>query len=196
MADYNGIKFFQDNIVTLKETSKDSHGDQDVFMTQSSLKVVNFDAVKDDYVKNLGLSETPFSNDALVFTDDGEYYFIEFKNGHINSEIVIELRRKIYDSLLIFTDIIGKGISFTREKMSYILVYNEDRNLITEGETNQMQHSPSRRKIAVHFIEKMAKERFAQFGLGRYDKLCYKNMYAYDKEEFEREFVQRHSESA
>jgi hypothetical protein len=40
---------------TLKETSKDNHGDVDIFMTESRLQVINFDAVKDEYGKDLFL---------------------------------------------------------------------------------------------------------------------------------------------
>lgn len=55
--------------------------------------------------------------------------FIEFKNGIISQTVNYELRLKIYESLLILLDIINENISFSRKKISYILVYNEDKKI-------------------------------------------------------------------
>ena len=71
-------------------------------MTESQLRVVNFDAVKDEYIKPLRESETPKSNDALMQKLNGSFVFIEFKYGRIDTNAAFSLRRKIFDSLLIF----------------------------------------------------------------------------------------------
>ena len=93
-------------------------------MTESLRPAINFDRVKDAYNQKVNCSETPKSNDALL-QEGGTLYFLEFKDGDVEKE-KHEIGRKIYDSLLILTDIIGRGISYTRENMVYILVYNGD----------------------------------------------------------------------
>jgi hypothetical protein len=142
MTDLDSIEIFCKYKTTLRETSKDNHDGYDIFMTESTLSVVNFDNVKNEYVKKLKSSETPASNDALYMDNNGEYYFIEFKNGYIDKEEIFKIRLKIFDSLLIFTDIIGRGVSFTRSHMSYIMVYNEGKKPLPDGLTNRMQVSP------------------------------------------------------
>ena len=77
---------FEKNLSTLKETSKDNHNNNTKeFMTNSLLEVVNFDGVKNAYIKNLKLRGTPKSNDALFFDGQGKVIFIEFKNGSVKS---------------------------------------------------------------------------------------------------------------
>ena len=44
--------------------------------------------------------------------------------------------RKIYDSVLIFNDLSHSLISETREKLEYILVYNEDKIQDNNGQQN------------------------------------------------------------
>ena len=50
MLDIFHYTIFQDNISTLKETSRDDNGE---CMTESLYQVINFDAVKREYTKNL-----------------------------------------------------------------------------------------------------------------------------------------------
>lgn len=80
MIDVDSIELFKNNKTTLKETSKDSTNK--TYMTNSKIKVINFDKVKKDYSKQLGLQEQPKSNDALFYAN-GKLTFIEFKNGKI-----------------------------------------------------------------------------------------------------------------
>ena len=161
-------------------------------MTQSTLGVVNFDAVKNEYVKGLAVSEVPASNDALFISDDGEYYFIEFKFGYIDKQKVYAIWLKIFESLLLFTDIIGVGVSFTRNNMNYILVYNEGNNP-TKDINGGMQVSPSREKIQRYFREVKANTKFIRFNLERFEKLYFKSVYTYNKKQFEDEFLKKHS---
>ena len=125
LEDYDILK---NNISTLKETSKDNHNNEsETFMTQSMLPAVDFDEVKNEYIRKLHLSENPTSNDALLVLSD-KIIFIEFKNGHLDSKDFFDIRAKIYNSVPILTDILGKGISFTRKNVDYILVYNKTKN--------------------------------------------------------------------
>ena len=192
MTDLNEIDIFRHNKATLKETSKDIHNGSDIFMTMSTLSVVNFDTVKEDYIRDLGVPETPASNDALYLSDDGEYYFIEFKNGYIDRNKIYEIRLKIFDSLLIFTDIISKSISFTRKNMNYVLVYNEERN-VSEEINRGIQASPSREKISRHYIENKAGKKYIRFNLERFEQLYFKGVYTYNQECFENKFVSKYS---
>lgn len=184
---------FNTNQSTLRSTSEDNSTGSECFMTQSDITVVSFDNVKKEYVRNLGLTEIPKSNDALVIDSDDKATFIEFKNGCINRNDVYDLRKKIYDSLLIFSDITGFGISKTRDNMDYILVYNKDKNPnICSNETVELstnvQDSDSRDTIAKEF-SKMAKTNFVKLGLEKFKKYCFSNVYTYTVQEFEEYYI-------
>lgn len=180
MIDVDSIELFKKNKATLKETSKDSANE--TFMTNLEIEVINFDKVKEDYSKKLELQTKPKSNDALLYAN-GKLTFIEFKNGKIvqskkntkdnasNEVSAYELRRKIFDSVPIFTDIVQTNISFTRENMDYVLVYNEEKN--------------SRKMISKH-LHKSAKTNFICFGLEYFKKYFFKDVFTYTQNEFEK----------
>ena len=104
-------------ITTLKETSFDSHNNE--FMTDSTLKVYNFDRIKDEYIK-IKSDRYSGSNlrscDALYYRN-GLIVLLEFKNGVISGKTLEEekLRTKIAESLLILTDILEENLTFTRK---------------------------------------------------------------------------------
>ena len=128
------MSIIDEKIDTLKATSYDE--EHDTYMVECTLSVCSFDKVKEWYVENRVPSSNPNpkSNDALYFRED-ECFFIEFKNGRIDNRVNFELNKKIYDSLFILFDsdcVDKKGedvktISYTREHMNYILVYNEEK---------------------------------------------------------------------
>ena len=129
MSEIYSILEKDDFITTLKETSVDKTKKTDEdgrYMTMSTIQAINFDDVKDFYVKDLAVPLVPKSNDALVVVSDSEAYFVEFKNGEIDISKNYQIKIKIYDSLLLLLDLIEKNISFSRENLHYILVYNED----------------------------------------------------------------------
>ena len=170
-------------MTTLKETSKDKHNDGSEYsMTDSLLEVVDFDNVKNHYIRDLDLATTPKSNDALLIKSDGKSVFIEFKNGCVKE---YDIRKKIYDSLLISTDIINKGISYTRQHTDYILVYNGEKNNTTdEDPKTRVQVSESRDRIAKTFT-KWGKTNYIKFGLHIFKNYCFRNVCTYTKDEFE-----------
>lgn len=170
---------------TLKETSKDKHGENIAFMTESNLEIIDFDGVKDEYICTLNLLETPKSNDALYLNLEGKWTFIEFKNGKINSNEKFRIRKKIFDSLLIFTDIVEKGISYTRKNMEYILVYNEEKN---NDDKSDIEVSESRDKIAKSFIKKGG-EHYIKYGLEAFQNYCFFKVHTYTKSEFNEKFI-------
>ena len=145
MIDIFEIEILKDNEKKLKCTSKDHANDQ--YMTESLRMVVNFDGVKEQYIKINNLSQISIKSvDALMqFKKDKPIIFVEFKNGIIfieenpkngnstkkiilDPEIEQEICDKAQDSLLVFNDIVGKNISYTRKNVDFILVYNYEKN--------------------------------------------------------------------
>ena len=189
MNKFSNIEIFAKNKTELKEASKDDHDGNITYMTHSTLNVVGFDAVKSEYVKNLSVSETPKSVDALFLGDNGECVFIEFKNGYVDTKKEFDVRLKIFDSLLIFTDIVSEGVSYTRKNVTFIFVYNEGRNPLPDGVHAEMQVSSSREAIARYFIEGKAKKKYIRFNLERFEKLYFKDVFTLNQELFEERFV-------
>ena len=77
--EFNNIPIFKDNMTTFKETSYDKDGKEPRYMTNSEIQVINFDKVKNWYIKDMFLSSTPCSNDALYIGKDNKIFFVEFK---------------------------------------------------------------------------------------------------------------------
>lgn len=195
MIKVEDYQILQKHLSTLKETSKDDHDTTPKFMTDSLLSVVDFDAVKDEYIQSIGMCETPKSNDALFCDIAGKLIFIEFKNGHMNGKKQHDVRKKVFDSLLIFTDIIKRGISYTRGNVDYILVYNEAKNSDSPEDIDRnVQASSSRDQIAKTLMRKGGRN-YIKFGLGIFERYCFSNVYTYTVREFEDEFVAKHSKS-
>lgn len=189
---YN-IPIFKQNMSTFKETSYDKDGEEPGYMTDSQIQVINFDKVKDGYIKNLALSNTPCSNDALYFGKDNKIFFVEFKNGVLDERPRrnFNICKKIYDSLLIFNDIVNKNISFCRENLYFILVYNENKNKREACKTEQEESSKA---IISKKIHKKAKKKFIRFGLDRFEKLYFKEVFTYTESEFENAFLSQISD--
>lgn len=108
-------------------------------------------------------------------------YFIEFKNGKMSNKEGFMVQKKIYDSLLIFNDLVEQNISFCREYVNFILVYNESKN--------------SKDEITNHFFKK-AKQHRVRFNLKKFEKLYFKNVFTYTENEFQQEFLNSLIESA
>ena len=136
------INILKNEITSLKETSKylkDQEDRADYYMAASMLEVVNFDSVKSKYVEKLAVPETPTSVDAFYVASDGNMYLIEFKSGGLAKRKIVEVKLKIFDSLLLLTDILQCNISETREQLNFILVYNETKN--PKKKMNKMRYS-------------------------------------------------------
>ena len=178
MFDLKSFPEFQgkDVATTLREASMNTAIHKP--MTESLHSAINFDRVKDAYNQKVNCLDTPKSNDALL-QEGGTLYFLEFKDGDVEKE-KHEIGRKIYDSLLILTDIIGRGISYTRENMVYILIYNGDALY-------------SRRPGLKGIIENVAKgaKRQPDFFEGlrkRFVPFCFKELRCCEKRDFTGEF--------
>lgn len=189
MIDLNSYPIFQNNISTLKDTSLDNRNNGTVYMTESTRFAINFDGVKNEYVRGLGLNEIPQSNDALFDDGKGSLIFVEFKNGSITGYLQHDLGKKIYDSTLIFTDITSLQISDMRKNVEYFLVYNNSANDNTTNpdlisKKSSVQSSASFNSIASTF-SKYGKDEYVCFGLKKFQNYCYKKVHTYTEEEFD-----------
>lgn len=185
MININNYKFFKNNLSTLKEISKDDSETIVEYMTESILPVVNFDGVKTEYLKSFHLSdELAKSCDGLLCLNDKDI-FIEFKNGKsINAS---EIKIKIKESLLILTAIITPDEIFEiKNKGTFILVYNKDKNPITKQEIKQkgIQESPSRDFLIRYSLNIGGKE-FIRYGLEKFEKY-FNKVHTYCQEDFEK----------
>lgn len=192
---------------SLKQTSVDKSRKKKgivEYMTESEMQVINFDSVKEDYVKKgrLKLSEVPSSNDALFLGKDGRVCFIEFKNGEIDSMKNLKVKLKIYDSILIFLDIIKEDLQYSRENIDYILVFNENKKHTTKhfsGKNmerllrSEVNESDARSTITGILTEKSGKE-YIQFDLEKYKGFIFREVHTYTRSQFERKFVKKHME--
>lgn len=178
---------------TLKETSRDDSktGRNDIkYMTESEEEVINYDAVKNHYIEGMGLSVAPKSVDALFIVDGESSYIIEFKNGVIDNAECYSIQKKVYDSLLILLDRIGKNISFSREHIHFILVYNEDVEHMSKFfdedkfEKRKKKFNYYRDKI-VKRSKLLADDNYTQFGLRYFKKMYFKTVNTFTKKEFD-----------
>lgn len=185
MINLDEYDIFQTNKSTLQELSKDDSDINNIqYMTDSQTSVIDFDKVKTEYANLLGISEeTADSVDALHCFQE-EICFIEFKNGNMKNEKK-KVKDKIRDSLLIFCDITKKDISYTRENLSFILVYNIQKNpLPNQLKKFSTQEAPSRDFIARHFMN-LAQQEYIRFDLERFNKLYFNQVHTYSNKEFD-----------
>lgn len=188
MIDFNEYSILKDNMSTLKETSLDNRApDCIAYMTNSDRWAVNFDNVKRKYIENLHLHEEPKSNDALFINDKGRLVFVEFKNGFMDGQKKFAVRKKIYDSIIILTDILNVGISCLRDNMEYILVYNESANVgekdVLDKRKAAVQHSQSFDYFAKS-VGRLADEEYVCFGIKIFEKYCFSKVHTYTEKEF------------
>ena len=189
MIDLNKDVFIEHH-TTLKETSLDQKGDKMYYMTSSTLDAINFDDVKTEYIKSLKMSETPSSNDALFEDGKGAIVFVEFKNKRIKKDVQSSICKKIYDSVLMFTDLTSTTISTLRGSAKYILVYSESKNKDNGidndlSEKNEYIQSSSSYNCIAKTINGYAKKEYICFGLRRFLNYCFKEVHTFTEKEFE-----------
>ena len=183
MINLDDYALFRDTKASLKELSKDDSKPDICYMTESEIKAVDFDRVKRLYTNSLGRSEeTASSVDGISHTQD-TIVFIEFKNGNVETA---KVKTKVRDSLLIFCDITGTTVAFTRDTAEFILVYNEDRH---PPSPEDIQPSPSR-DLIVKGIARLAKQENIRFTLDIFKNLYFKDVHTYTKKEFD-EYVSK-----
>jgi hypothetical protein len=168
---------------TLEKASLDSEKSE--YMTSCQKEVVYFDQFKIDFMKTLSITdEKDFckSCDAIYMTTpQKEFFMIEFKNGDFKNN---DIKIKILESLLLLSRKFPE-INFIEGNMHFILVYNEN---VREQE----QHKNTDVKEVSKHLFKQAKESEIRFGLSRFKRLYFKDVFTYSKAEFEAEFVSKY----
>ena len=122
---------FIDNKKPLFEVSKDSSDKENpVYMVGidediSKDIVIDFDDVKTAFCKKFHKSNEVFkSADALLYSEvKNKLIFVEFKNGKVK-----DVKTKLKDSLLVFSNIVDVDLKFCRKYLEYIVVYNYEKN--------------------------------------------------------------------
>ena len=172
--------------ISLRDASFDPSNDE--YMTNSDIEVINFDTVKTLYTNKLNLSEEVAKSFDALLLEPQQPIFIEFKNGKMKNE-KNAVKNKIRDSLLMFCDITKTDISFTRENMDFILVYNEEKNplpnqLKQETTKPNVSEMTNRVKIGEFFASKASVE-FILFDLERFQKLYFRKVKTLTQSQFE-----------
>ncbi len=170
------------HIDTLQSLSRDNSHEE--FLTDSTILAIGFDKVKKEYTDPLRLTETPCSVDALCLFENDSLVFVEFKNGRLNSMEVFGLRKKVYDSLLIFQDISGINLTTLRSKATLVLVFRKDLNPAEGDDRQSLPMAPSRDKIVSRLFE-LADKELIRFDLERFKSYCFKDVHTYSPEEFD-----------
>jgi len=179
---------------TLEKASYDDTNNQ--YMTKNQTEVINFDKIKDSFCKsdNLNPKFTAKSNDTL-YINNNKYLFIEFKNGNINKKVSYELKLKNYDSTVILSDILNLSLRDFKEKVNYLLVFNEDRvksldTDVSSSDTdataelhNEDSSIPMDRFIKA--LEVKAHKKIIRFGLEDFKGYINKDVTTIDVKEFE-----------
>lgn len=168
---------FRNCISTLKRTSRDDSKKQT--MCESTIKVINFDKIPNQYSKNKGFRNVPKSNDAL-YIEDKKWCFIEFKNGEVDKANIYQ---KIYDSLIMLLEMeVIPDLNFARQNIEYILVYNSDKY-------PKVQKSQGRDQNYSYFFQ-LAKQEEKLFGVEKFEGYLLKETHTYTKEMFQKQFVE------
>lgn len=171
----------------LKTTSYDDNGK--VPLIESEKNCLDFDKVKTVYFKEHGkkhkeLNELKYpgypytkmnefcSNDAVAIFDKMDY-FIEFKNKPDLDNKKDRITEKIKDSILIYLDILDEKLSYTRENLGYILVYNPSKSDKEIDKINAV-------------IKRYGQQEIDKFGLrSNYEDFYFKRVRIMSKEAFE-----------
>jgi hypothetical protein len=169
---------------TFENASKDTA--KNAYMTSCKKNIVKVDKFKDAFIKNMSLTSAPKSCDALCMVSTDEFFMIEFKNGVIDALKNYEIKVKIFESLLMLSERFSRTTEFMRERMNFILVYNEN---IKHGEN---QYEDTGKQDIKNRMSKLAKIHIIRFGLSHFKKLYFKDVFTYSKKEFEDKFISKY----
>ena len=191
--DFNKEDIFSD----FSSTSRDDNNK--ISLVESDISCINFDIVKSFYIKkhniiykekhNLENTNSKFiflgdyaSNDAIK-NFDGMEYFIEFKNQSVINKS--QVYAKIRDSLLIYLDIMDEKISYTKENLGYILVYNYEKS---KDKKDPLQQHREFDKIQTE-VMKYSRKKATKFGLkSNLEGFYFKHVLVLSSDEFKMKF--------
>lgn len=176
----NYLEKYKDSCITsLKHTSYDDSTTD--YMCEFDHEILDFDKVVDLYVKeNMNISGKLKSNDALL-EKDGSYIMIEFKNGKLinnkgdeKKQEVVKLKEKNYDSVNILSFLKNESILELRGKLTYILVYNDEKNPLDyiKKRSHELSNKP-----------------YVRFGMNKFKDYLFNKVMVLTKDEFANEFL-------
>lgn len=160
-------------------------------MIHSNKEVVDFDKVKELYVDERKLENAPKSIDGLFKEADDKYVFVEFKNGVIRSDTRKELREKAFHSIVMLSDICGQPCCWIRKHVSYVLVFNPDKN------KEAVERSKKQAGVSDSFsfdqitstVNSYAGNNYPMFDLNLLQKFAFEKVYSLSPDEFIRKFI-------
>lgn len=165
------------SLCTLKKASCDDSKKE--YMCNSKITVIDFDKIPKFYAKQKGIPSLPTSNDALYIDMDGNWYFIEFKNGSIDKS---NIYRKLYDSLIMLLELgVITDLEFVRKQGHYILVYNSENDKVIPNSDGRNEH--------YRYIQSRSGVENRLFDVDKFEKYLFRSTHTYTKTEFIDKFV-------
>lgn len=153
--------------------------------------VIDFDDVKTAFCKKFHKSYEVFkSADALIYSEvNNNLIFVEFKNGKVK-----DIKTKLKDSLLVFSNILDVNLEFCREHLEYIVVYNYEKNKqYVEQEKDKYRKEDQNKSQSlikeyidgfVKRVSNFAKDEIILWGLGIMEDICVSKIHTYTVDEF------------
>ena len=110
--------------------------------------VIDFDDVKTAFCKKFHKSYKVFkSADALLYSEvKNKLIFVEFKNGKVK-----EVKTKLKDSLLVFSNIVDVDLKFCRKYLEYIvyIITKKTNNILNRKKINTEKKSKTSPNLLV-----------------------------------------------
>lgn len=162
-----------DKRATLRDISVDSANGE--YMTELTLNAVDFDKVKEIYINNMhGKERKGYKSIDAILCENDKILFIEFKNGILDEDDIEKIRIKIRDSIIIYSDITSTTVSYFREKVEFVLVYNK------------LKNSCDGLQRIKKYIEKKSRLKLIQGGFNRFKGIYFNDVHTFAVDEFER----------
>ncbi|MBQ8084833.1 MAG: hypothetical protein IJ232_01845 [Lachnospiraceae bacterium] len=154
----------------LKYTSEDDSKKPSEYMTQIKTKVIDFDEVKKNYLKEHGMDEGNAKSVDALYKLDNRLCMTEFKNGDFNSNEIIE---KALSSAMIYMDITGCRLDEFRKNSVFVLVYNGEEKRINS------------RQKAARYKAKSSNRKYSSFQLDHLWNFCFEEVVEIEKDDFD-----------
>ena len=148
--------------------------------------VIDFDDVKTDFCRKFHKSNEVFkSADALLYSKTkNKLIFVEFKNGKVR-----DVKTKLKDSLLVFSNILDVNLEFCREYLEYIVVYNYEKNkkyVEQEKDKCRREEQNKSQSLSKEYIEgfvkplfRLAKDEIILWDLELMKDICVSEVHTY-----------------
>lgn len=153
--------------------------------------VIDFDDVKTAFCKKFHKSNEVFkSADALLYSEvKNKLIFVEFKNGKVK-----DVKTKLKDSLLVFSNIVDVDLKFCRKYLEYIVVYNYGKNkqyVEQEKVKYRKEKQNKAQSLSEEYIEgfvkplfRLAKDEIILWDLKLMKDICVSEVHTYTVDEF------------